>query len=196
MGYSHQQCSCFRSVLRWFVFSNLWGSFTSTANFFSRKYKFSNCFHWNNCKTETGQHTQRKGGEGRESFHIPERTRINLANDSKEQWIETCHLKQFTLPSDTCLPEGASIWLKGCSITSLRGENDIEKSTRHVTYMFRKLELWMEFSEPMSQVEVWVNTGTIIFLLQLQAAKLWQVAGPIFISLCCGGRALDCFVLQ
>lgn len=29
--------------------ADLWGSFTSTANFFSRKYKFSNCFHWNNC---------------------------------------------------------------------------------------------------------------------------------------------------
>lgn len=25
---------------------HLWGSFTSTANFFSRKYKFSSCFHW------------------------------------------------------------------------------------------------------------------------------------------------------
>lgn len=33
-----------------FPSSDLCGSFTSTENFFSRKYKFSNCFHWNNCK--------------------------------------------------------------------------------------------------------------------------------------------------
>lgn len=125
-----------------FVSSDLCGSFTSTANFFSRKYKFSNCFHWNNCKENLAE-----GGEGRHYTSLKTQHRAtNYMGSYITDVIWYCEINVTNHNRCRIL----FLWLT-CNIS--------RKKTCATEAQSRC-------------VQVWPDTRALLMLLQLQGEKL------------------------